>query len=181
METRGLFPRCLPKVGGATPRRAPDPYLFLQTCAGESRVRLLNESLWKSRFMHGNLVRLRWTKIKERRGSIPRILEMFGELRLSLFSRYFPFLFTFVFLDHLFPFSKKRPLPSQINYITAHIRCLLYFISNRTPAFVDSCLKLSRTQPERLWEWRVRMRAAEAGEGAAVSSSTVPAGEAALR
>lgn len=184
METRGLFPPCLPEVGVATPHA----HLILIGCSKPAQViqefAFWTESLWKSRVMHRNPVRLRSTKIREMRGNIPRVLKRFGELRLSLFHRYFRFVYMFsLTISSSFPHvsSKRDTFPSQTNYITPHIRCLLYFISNRTLVFVDSCLNVSPTRPERVWEWRVRMRGAEAGEGAAVSSSTVPAGEAALR
>lgn len=70
------------------------------------------------------------------RGNIPRTLEMFGELRLSLFRRYFRFIFTFVFLEHLFPrlFLKQETFSSIDQLHNPH------FISNRTLVFADSCV-----------------------------------------
>lgn len=114
------------------------------------------------------------------RGNIPRTLEMFGELRLSLFRRYFRFIFTFVFLEHLFPrlFLEQETFSSidQRHNPPHSVFVVFYFEQNS-----GICGFLCESEPA--WEWlvRVRMRATGAGEGAAVSSSTVPAGEAALR
>lgn len=82
----------------------PPPYAHLILICSSKPAQVIQEFLLerKSRFMHRNLARLGLTKIREMRGNIPRILEMFGELRLSLFHRYFRFMFTFVFLYHLF-------------------------------------------------------------------------------
>lgn len=151
----------------------PDAHLILICSSRPAQViqefAFWNESLWKSRFMHRNLVRLRLRKIKERRGNIPRILEMFGELRLSLFHRYFRFMYAFVFLDHLslvfrlflseetFSFTDQLHNSPHSVFVVFYVEqnsCICGFLSEPVANTAGTFLRMACAHARRWSGWR---------------------------